>query len=277
MAGRASGDRCGGCDDQVGAPFGPEWIAEFAAIVAGVRLEPGAGHRRRVQFACVDAARVRPWWIDVDDGVVTDVVAAADRRAQVAVTHSVTVGWRLLGLSVRGHHRIDELTVEQLVGGRWRRFPIPPLDERSIDLGPRPASARSLVWNERVLDSPLGTLYVQHLVRRSGITVVHASTHPSVWPDTHGPAVDSDVAWSALLRGRSSPVEPSRAWRGRTDDVARVQRARRIASWSGHEAAAARDGALRDATALLSGLRRALRSDPRWRELWCPSVPSNRS
>jgi hypothetical protein len=256
-----------------GVPFGRGWIEAFGSIVNGIEVEALVGRRLNVQMVCADAGCIRPWRVEVDDGVVTAVIATADPRARVALSHGVTVGWRLLGLSIRGHHRVDELTIEQRVGSSWRRFPIPPLDEGVIDLRPRPESATRVVWNERVMDSPLGTLYLRHAVGEGRIALAHASTHPRVWPDVDGPTVDSDVDWRALMHARRSGEEPPRAWRGRPDEILRVQLARRLESNGGREAsAAARVAMLLDATTLLDDMRSALRSNPHWRDLWRPSA-----
>jgi hypothetical protein len=256
-----------------GVPFGRAWIEAFGSIVNGVEIETLVGRRLDMQMVCADAGCIRPWRIEVDDGVITAVTATADPRARVALSHGVTVGWRLLGLSIRGHHRVDELTIEQRVRSSWRRFPIPPLDEGAIDLRSRPVAGAGLVWNERVMDSPLGTLYVRYVVGDGQIAVAHASTHPRVWPDVDGPTVDSDVAWRALLHARGGGDEPARAWRGRHDEILRVQLARRLESSGGRDAmGAARVAVLLDAMALIDGVRAALCSNPRWRDLWRPNA-----
>lgn len=256
-----------------GVPFGRAWIEAFESIVTGVEIETLVGRQVHVQMICADAGSIRPWRLEVDDGVITAVTPVADPHARIALSHGVTVGWRLLGLSIRGHHRVDELTIEQRVGSKWRRFPIPPLDEGTIDLRSRPDPGTRLMWNERVMDSPLGTLFVRHVVDDRLISLVQASTHPRVRPEVGGAVVDSDVAWRALLQARRDAYDPARAWRGRPDDIVRVQLARRFESKGGRDATgAARVAALLDVTALLDGIRAALRSDPRWRDLWRPSA-----
>lgn len=263
-------------DDRAHVPFGRAWVDALGAIVTGAEVEGLAGRRISVQLGCVDAGVVRPWRVDVDDGVISALSPTADPNPRIVLSHGVTVGWRLLGLSIKGHHRVDELTIEQRVRSRWQRFPIPPLDARPIDLRPSPPADATLRWNDRVIDSPLGTLYVQHVVGEGRIAVVHASTHPRIWPETEGAVVDSDVTWAALV-GVGGGHEPGRAWRGRREDIVRVQLAQRLEADRRRDAArAARITALCDAMTVFEGLRSALRSDPRWRDLWRPRASPSR-
>ncbi len=144
--------------DAAPLPFGPSWLEAFEPLVVGAPVGRRPTANGWVQFVCRDADRVRPWAIEVVDGSVHRVAPTIRPDAVDVVAHSVTVGWRLLGLSVRGFHRLDELVLEQRSDGRWSRHAIPPLDEALIDLSPA-ATGDALAWDERVLDSPIGTLY----------------------------------------------------------------------------------------------------------------------
>jgi hypothetical protein len=226
---------------------------------------------------CTDGDRVRPWVVHVANGRIAGVNPALGADAQVVVTHSITVGWRLLGLSVRGFHRLDELVVEQLVAGRWARHPMPPLDEGLIDL--TQSSDRVLVWHERVIDSPLGTLFVRRGLVGGQIRMLGASTKPP--PDDDG--VGTDVAWRDVMAlrhpGAEADVVARRAWRGAPADVGAVQSA--LLRTRSHSRSARigieRDRALLDTLAVVRSMRSALRGSAAWRELWRPSARPTRS
>jgi hypothetical protein len=227
-----------------------------------------------VQLVCTDAERIRPWTIEVVDGRVRRVSRGLCPAATTVVSHSVTVGWRLLGLSVRGFHRLDELVVEQLVDGRWARHPVPPLDEGLIDLS-TPNHPSVIEWHERVIDSPIGTLYVSRRLAAGQLRIFAASTKPALAED----GVGSDIAWRDVMGirrpGETSDVVSRRAWRGRDAEVGSVRSALLCGRHLPERpplVRARRDRALLDGLQALRAMRRALRGNPAWRELWRPSA-----
>jgi len=254
------------------APFSRSWLRTFEPLVTGAPVPGLPAGGRCAPFVCTDGDRVRPWVVHVADGRINAVNPALGTDAQVVVAHTVTVGWRLLGLSVRGFHRLDELVVEQLVSGRWARHPMPPLDEGLIDL--TVADDDAIVWHERVIDSPLGTLFVRRAVVDGRLRMLGASTKPPA--PTAG--VGTDVAWRdvmALRRpGTDADAVARRAWRGSTTDVraAREALVRARSAENMPRASVHRDRALLDSLAVVRSMRSVLRGSAAWRELWRPSA-----
>jgi hypothetical protein len=254
-------------------PFGDAWLESFESIIAGARVGRRLRSTEWLQFLCRDADRVRPWAIEVVDGTVNRVTPTLRPDAVLVLSHSVAVGWRLLGLSVRGFHRLDELVVEQRTNGRWSPHALPPLDDAVIDLAVAEPHAFTH-WHERVVDSPLGTLYVSRRLADGKLRLCAASTTPPA-PDE---SVMSEVTWDALMdarqRGPRRGADGSRVWRGAPDAVDTVRsvvvhgpaepfepRVRRLR----------RDRGLLDGLAVLAAARTRLRGDARWCELWQPS------
>ena len=226
--------------------------------MVGAAVDRPSASNGWIQLVCRDADRVRPWAIEVVDGRIGGVAPIVRSDAVNVVTHSVTVGWRLLGLSVRGFHRLDELVLEQRAEGRWRRHPIPPLDDAMIDLSHAETGA-IVAWNERVIDSPIGTLYISRHVDRGLLRVCGASTRPPL----SGEGVGSDVAWPELMRSRERSTRPgassSRVWRGNAAHVDVVRSALscvRPDSYGRRVSRLARDRAFLDALAALDGIAR---------------------
>jgi hypothetical protein len=212
--------------------------------------------------------------VEVRNGRIRRVQPAVPRSDETVLGHSLTVGWRLFGLSVRGFHRVDELVIEQSTEGvGWTRHPIPPLDETPVDLSPQ--SAASVRWHERVVGSPIGTLFVQRLVVGTKLHLLEASGLPApVAVD-----VSSEVAWDDLMAGRTRAHAwaswPPRAWRGHPAGVRRVRSAVDVALADmapRNEQARRRDLDLIAAIRVFRAMTRALRGSPEWRGLWLPSV-----
>ena len=260
--------------DGMPAPFSGAWLSALEPLVVGIRVPPLSSGDGCVQLVCADGDRVRPWSLEISGGVIVGVSNRMKADASVAIAHSVTVGWRLLGLSVRGFHRLDELVIEQMSEDRWDRHPIPPLDEGAIDLAARNHPS-VIVWHERVIDSPLGTLVVSRRLAGGQLRISAASTKAP--PSIEG--VGSDVAWRdvfAARRSASSAEGPRRrVWRGPERDIGAIRAAllcRRHETELQSHLRATRDDALGDAVMVLRGLRPVLGRDPRWRELWQPSA-----
>jgi hypothetical protein len=211
--------------------------------------------------------------VEVRNGRIRRVRHAAAPSSATVLAHSLTVAWRLLGLSVRGFHRVDELVVEQSVDGRsWTRHPLPPLDEAPLDLSTPPDA--SVRWHERVVGSPLGTLFVQRTVADGRLHLLGASGLPApVAVD-----VTSEVAWDDVMVARASvhgEAGPLRSWRGPRDDVRRVRDAVDAALAARPprtEQSIQRDHDLLAAIRVLRAMTRVLRGSTEWRELWRPSV-----
>jgi hypothetical protein len=254
-------------------PFSPSWLEAFEPLVLGAPLREGRLRSADLQLRCVDGPRVWPWSIGVRDDTIARVDASFDQDRSEVVAHTVTVGWRLLGLSVRGFHRLDEMVVEQLRHGEWRRHAMPPLDEEPVDLRARDAES-AIVWHERVLDSPIGTLFVARNLSQGRLRLVSASTKPPAGAS----GVGSDVAWREMLMARHpasvEDVTTRRAWRGNEYEVRMVRtallRRRHVPSVSADRLA--RDQVLLDVLAVLRAMRRVLRGNPLWRDLWRPSA-----
>jgi hypothetical protein len=260
-------------------PFGRAWLDAFEKLVVAAPVERASFADGWIQFVCNDADRIRPWAVEVVDGRVRRVSPSVRADVVHVVTHSVTVGWRLLGLSVRGFHRLDELVLEQRSHGRWIRHPLPPLDDALLDLVVT-ATDTVTTWDERVLDSPIGTLYVSRRLDGGRLQLCGASTRPPLVCE----GVASDVAWPDLMRGRQRGARPgawtSRVWRGSTEhiDVVRAALARSRHGDHGQRVLrVSRDRAFLDALAVLEAMRSVLRGDPRWRDLWHPSARPRRS
>ncbi len=261
------------------SPFDRAWIETFGSLVVGAPIDRPSLRDGWIQLVCHDADRLRPWAVEVAGGRVRGVVPTIRRDAVNVVAHSVTVGWRLLGLSVRGFHRLDELVLEQRSEDRWHRHPLPPLDDAVIDLSGDPDSTVT-TWDERVLDSPVGTLYVSRQLDGGRLWLCGASTRPPLACD----GVASDVAWPDLMRGRERGgrrgARTSRVWRGNALHVEAVRSALSRTRSDAHVRRVlrlSRDRAFLDALAVLDGMRSALRGDPRWRDLWQPSARLRRA
>ncbi len=256
-------------------PFSPPWIDAFAPLVVGAAVRDGRLPERTMHLRCVDGPHVRPWTIAVHDDTIRDVRASSTDAVVTneIVTHSITVGWRLLGLSVRGFHRLDELVVEQRNGVGWSRHAMPPLDEEPVDLRTRDTTG-AITWHERVLDSPLGTLFVTRTLSRGRLRFVSASTKPP----PSGEGVGSDVAWRDMVAARHpasvEDVTTRRAWRGNEYEVRMIRTAllRRRHVPDPSSSRMARDQVLLDTLVVLRAMRRVLRGNPAWRELWRPSA-----
>jgi hypothetical protein len=255
-------------------PFSPLWLRRLERLVVGSPVALGEG-TRRVHLRCGRGAEARRWIVEVRDERIRRVrPATAVPRGVSVVGHSLTVAWRMFGLSVRGFHRIDELVIERSPDGvAWTRHPLPPLDEALLDLS---ADADGSVrWHERVVGSPLGTLFVQWTVADDQLRLQDASGVPPPM------AVDvcSEVAWRDLMAARSRAHHlasfPPRSWRGRPTEVARVRSAIERASGAGQPAsedARRRDLDLLGAIGVFRAMSVALRGSSEWRDLWRPSV-----
>jgi hypothetical protein len=261
-------DRRDRLDGAASAPFSRAWLRAFEPLVVGTEVPALPAATRCAQLVCSDGDRVRPWLVELAAGRVVAVSSRLCADAGVVVAHSITVGWRLLGLSVRGFHRLDELVVEQLVGERWARHPLPPLDEGLIDLT---LGSADLLWHERVIDSPLGTLFVRRGLVDGRLRLLGASTKPPPPSD----AVATDIAWPdvmALRRpGTGADAVARRAWRGREAEIAAVQQAL-ARSPVAPKVSRHRDRSLLEVLAVLRAMRVVLRGDAGWRELWRPSA-----
>lgn len=254
------------------APFSPAWLRALEPLVVGTSVRAAREGRDAVAFVCHDGERRRPWTVQVVDGYVAGITSEPTAPEVARIAHSVTVGWRLLGLSIRGFHRVDELVVEHRAAKGTVRHPIPPADGDVIDLGVAPPSAPR--WRERVIDSPIGTLFVRRVLVDGGVVIADVSTRPPAITDPDD--VETDIAWRdvmALRRGDRS-VDPvaRRAWRGSADDVAMVREAVVRERQAPCEACQQRDRALLRALRTVRAMRTVLRHDPRWRPLWLPSA-----
>jgi hypothetical protein len=195
------------------------------------------------------------------------------REASVVVVHSVAAGWRLLGRRVQEFHRVDELVVEQLHDGKWSRHPLPPLDEGVVDLS-RARVASAVTWHERVLGSPLGTLFVSRRFAGGRLSIVDASTRPPSRPS----GVGSDVEWSDVMSARQQGLDVDtpgadvafrRFWRGPSNETAAI---RSLLVGDHHQDLppsdrVERDRALLDAQRVLGALGQALHLRATWRRL----------
>jgi hypothetical protein len=253
-------------------PFSAAWLAAVEPLVVGVRV-PDCPGRRTVELVCTDGERVRPWSIHLSDGFIVGLEHRPAADAPLAIVHSVTVGWRLLGLSVRGSHRLDELGIEQVGDTGSDRHPIPPLDESSLDLSNR--NHPSVIdWHERVIDSPLGTIFVSRRLAGGRLSICGASTRPL--PSTSG--VGSDIPWCDVMAARRfvSFVDPSRrrVWRGPERDIRTIRAALSHESHTGRfdPARTGRDAYLTRTLGVFEEMRAVLRSDARWRALWRPGT-----
>jgi hypothetical protein len=212
--------------------------------------------------------------IEVRNGRIRRVRGLAPPAHATLVAHSLTVGWRMLGLSVRGFHRVDELVIEQSLDGvDWTRHPIPPLDEGMVDLStPGPDS---VLWYERVIGSPLGTLFVRRAVVGDRVGLLDASGVPSPTPVD----VVSEVVWDDVVaqrwRSRAGTSGPPRSWRGASAAVCRVRSAveRSLVELPPSTPAASRRAReLLDAMQVFRAMTNRLRGSSEWRELWRPSI-----
>lgn len=254
-------------------PFGDAWLASFEPIIAGAGVNRPMRSPEWLQFSCRDADRVRPWAVEVVDARVNRVVPMLRSDAVLVLSHSVAVGWRLLGLSVRGFHRLDELVVEQRAHGEWARHSLPPIDDPVIDL--LDAEPHGFThWHERVVDSPLGTLHVSRRLVDRKLRVSAASTKPPA-PDE---SVMSEVSWAALMDGRQRGTRHGlgvrRVWRGAPAAIDAVRSVVERRPSEPHELRVQRlrrDRALLDCLAVLDAARTHLHGDSRWRDLWQPS------
>jgi hypothetical protein len=253
--------------------FSREWFRELESLVTGAPITGVDATTREVQLICADGDRVSPWVVEVAGGRVQRVRSALARDATTAVVHSVAVGWRMLGRRVQEFHRVDELVLEQLCDGVWSRHPIPPLDEAVVDLA-RPMGTGTVVWHERVIGSPIGTLFVSRRLAEGRLRIFDAATRPPAEPS----GVGSDVEWSELMAARahasvattSCDTAPFRRfWRGPADETWRIRSLLAVGDLDEAERPGwlERDRTLLDTLRVLDALGAALHAGATWRHL----------